>query len=85
MKTTTYTINNIGRAEIKKFLSENHKLGGGHFDEAMLSAWAADAEFNLAEGNPAIVEIRSFDTVSGHTEIYTISDSGIDALEISEE
>jgi hypothetical protein len=49
----------------------------------MLRAWAADAEFQLAEGNDSFIEIWSFDTISGHTETFSISDAGIDADEVS--
>ena len=31
-----------------------------------------------ADENTATIEIRSWDTVSGHTETYTISEAGID-------
>ena len=45
----TYTVNDTGLAEIQEFLADNHKLGGDHFTADMLRAWAADAEFQLAE------------------------------------
>lgn len=48
----------------------------------MIQAWARDAGFQLGEGNSASIEIRSRDTVSGHTENYTISDAGLDCIEI---
>lgn len=82
MKIKQYRVNATGLEEIKKFLADNHKLGGEHFDNAMLHAWAQDAEFQLGEGNSASIEIRSCDTVSGHTENYTISDAGLDCEEI---
>jgi hypothetical protein len=82
MKIKQYRVNATGLEEIKKFLSDNNKLGGEHFDDSMLRAWARDAEFQLGEGNPAGIEIRSRDTVSGHTENYTISDAGLDCIEI---
>jgi hypothetical protein len=82
MKATFKTVNATGISEIKEFLANNHKKGGDHFDVGMLSAWAKDAEFQLSEGNPASVEIRSFDSVSGHTETFTISDSGINCEEV---
>lgn len=77
-----YSINEIGKQEIKQFLADNHKLGGDHFDDEMINAWAADAEFQLSEGNPATIEIRSFDSVHGRTQEYRISDAGIDKKEI---
>lgn len=77
MQVKRYNVNDKGLAEIKAFLSEKHKLGGDHFTPAMLHAWAQEAEFQLDEGNPASIEIRSFDSVSGHTEDYTISNEGL--------
>lgn len=82
MKATIKTVNEIGLQEIHSFLAEKHKLGGDHFSRDMLRAWAQDAEFQIGEGNPASIEIRSFDSVSGHTETYTISDSGLDCEEV---
>ena len=82
MKTKQYSVNEQGLNEIKEFLASNHKKGGDHFTREMLQAWAADAEFQLAEGNPASIEIRAWDAVSGHTETFTISDAGLDCVEI---
>lgn len=82
MKAKQYSVNEQGLSEIQSFLADKHRLGGAHFDRAMLQAWAQDAEFQLGEGNPASIEIRSFDSVSGHAENYTISDNGLDCEEI---
>lgn len=82
MKIKQYTVNSKGLKEIHRFLAENHKKGGDHFDEEMLRAWARSAEFQLSEGNSASIEIRSSDSVSGHTENMTISDEGLDCEEI---
>ena len=82
MKVKQYIVNDKGLVEIHQFLADKHKLGGDHFDRSMLQAWAQDAEFQLGEGNPASIEIRSFDSVSGHTENYTISDEGLDCEEV---
>ena len=71
------TINAAGQAEIAAFLAARHKKGGDHFTTSMLSAWAADAERQLNDGSSASIEIRSWDTVSGYPETYTISESGI--------
>jgi hypothetical protein len=86
MKTINYTVNEQGLSEIKEFLADNHKKGGDHFGHDMLLAWAADAEFQLAEGNPATIEIKSWDSIHGRTQEFTISDSGLDAetVEIEE-
>ena len=81
-----YTVNAAGLSEIAAFLAAHHKKGGDHFTTDMLSAWASDAERQLGDGNTATIEIRSWDTVSGHTETYTISEAGIDTevVEIDE-
>ncbi len=82
MKARNYTVNENGLNQIHKILAEHHKLGGDHFDKKMLRAWAADAEFQLEQGNPAMIEIRAWDSISGHTETFTISDEGFDVEEI---
>lgn len=83
---TNYTINNNGIDQIANFLRETHKNGTVIAESVeMLGAWASDAEFQLGEGNPALIEVRSFDAVSGHTTTFTISDSGIDAVEVIDE
>lgn len=85
MKFRAYAVNENGMQQIHEFLAERHKKGGEHFTKGMLRAWAADAEFQLAEGNPATIEIRSFDAKSGRTETFTISDEGLDFEEIGAE
>ena len=74
------TINAIGKQEIADFLAQNHKRGS-NFDAHMINAWAADAENQLNMGNPPAIEIRSWDSVHGHTQTYTISDEGVDSEE----
>lgn len=78
------TINAAGIAEIAAFLAEVHKLGGGHFTPDMLRAWASDAEFQLAEGNSPTIEVRSWDSVTGRTETFTISEAGVDSAEFDD-
>lgn len=82
MQFPTKTINAVGLAEIHAFLAARHKLGGDHFTPAMLRALADEAEFQLSDGNPASIEIRSCDAASGHNEEFTVSDAGIDAAMI---
>jgi len=79
MKATIHHVNEQGLKEIAQFLADNYKKGGAHFTPDMLAAWVQDAEFQLGEGNPASIEIRSFDSVSGRAEEYTISPAGLDA------
>jgi len=82
MKVKQYSVNEKGLAEIHQFLAEKHKLGGDRFGPSELRAWAQAAEFQLGEGNDASIEIRSFDSVSGHAETYTISPEGLDCEEV---
>lgn len=77
MVPATPTVNERGLAEIKDFLSANHRKGD-NFSVEMLRAWAADAEFQLGEGNPATIELRPVDSVHGRTLEYTISPAGLD-------
>jgi predicted NUDIX family NTP pyrophosphohydrolase len=78
MKATIQTVNETGLAEIRAILSKHHKLGGDHFTKAMIDAWAAEVEFQLAEGNSPSFEIRSWDNVSGYTQVFTLSDESIE-------
>ena len=80
--TTTRTVNEKGLDEIREFLAENHKMGSS-FARSNLIAWAAEAEFQLREGNPASIEIKGSDSTTGHTREYTVSDAGLDT-EVSE-
>jgi hypothetical protein len=79
---TQFSVNAQGKKEILNFLAKNHKKGGDHFTDEMLNAWAAEAEFQLSEGNPASIEIKSFESVNGCTQEFTISDAGLDREEI---
>lgn len=80
---TQYTVNDNGIAQIAEFLRNNHKKGEMIAENAdMLRAWAADAEFQLGQGNPASIEISSFDSLRGYTQSYNISDEGLDSEEI---
>lgn len=86
MQATIKTINSAGIKEIHAFLAENHKLGGDHFTPDMLRAWAQDAEFSLSKGNDAGIELKSWESVHGHTQTFTVSDAGLDTetVEIDE-
>ena len=81
MKTIIKTVNNQGIDEIRQFLADNHKKGD-NFTRDMLLAWANEAEFSLSEGNDAVIEIKSWDSIRGRTQTYTISAAGLDCVEI---
>lgn len=86
MKSTNYIVNKQGLNEIRDFLSVNHIKGGDHFTNEMLSAWAADAEYQASEGNPPTIEIKASESVNGYTQEYQISSAGGDvkSVEIDE-
>lgn len=77
-------VNATGLKEIRNFLALNHRLGGEHFTDEMIRAWARDAEFQIAEGNPAAIEIKARDSVTGATLTYDISEDGQDWGEVWE-
>ena len=78
---TLRTINAAGRAEIRGFLTNNHQRAAGGFTTAQLDAWMAEAEFSLAEGNDASIELRASLSIHGHTQTFCVSPAGIDKLD----
>lgn len=78
MQVEVFSVNENGLQQIATFLAENHKKGANYFTRDMLIAWAADAEFSLAEGNDAAIEIKSYDSIHGYTQTFTISKEGLD-------
>lgn len=78
VQVTTATVNDKGIDEIADVLAARHLLGGDHFTIPMFRAWAAEAEYNYINNGGAFIEITSKDTVSGHTELYEVSDAGLD-------
>lgn len=79
MKITMKVVNQQGLVEIREFLAANHKKGD-NFTPGMIQAWARDADFQLAEGNPASIEIRACDSIHGRTQELRISDEGLDSV-----
>jgi len=73
-------INQQGYGEILDFLRKNHRFcqDNDFFDKKMLDAWATDAEFQLAEGNPPTIEIPAHYAVCGRAIELRISDEGVD-------
>ena len=74
------SINAHGLNEIHAFLAANHKRGGDHFTPSMLRAWASEAEFQLGEGNPPTIELKSYDSIHGYAQEFTVSDAGVDSV-----
>lgn len=81
---STIRINTTGINQIRQFLADNHKLGGDHFDDAMLSAWAADVERNYSEQGEAEFEIRGMYSVTGNPVICRLSSDGYDRTDRDE-
>jgi len=77
-----YTVNANGLAQIRAHLAERTKKGGEHFTDSMIHAWAEKVEQSLSDNGHADFEIRSWDTISGHTELCSITDDGIDARDM---
>jgi len=75
-------VNAVGMEQVSAALSKLHKLDISHFNFAMLHAWAAEAEQSFENDGVASFEIKSRDSVSGHTELVTISADGLDIEEI---
>ncbi len=82
MKMNTFTVNEKGINEIKEFLANHHKKYQGEIYREQLNAWVREAEFQISEGNPASIEIKSWDSISGHTEELTLSAEGLDKEEV---
>ena len=82
MQATIQTVNAAGLAEIAAFLADNHVTGGDYFTADRLRAWAADAEFSLAEGNGAAIELAARDSVHGRTQTFEISAAGLDSQNV---
>ena len=73
---TTYQINAAGLAFIAEELIQRHKkFAYSAPTREMLQAWAADVESRIEDGNGAEFEIRSWDSVSGHTELVRLDET----------
>ena len=83
---TVKTVNDIGLNEIARFLKENHKKGDLiSSSPSMVRHWAVQADDQLDYGNSASIEIRSFDSIYGRTQEFTVSDAGIDTNQIEDD
>lgn len=72
------TVNETGLAEIRAFLTEEHKRGGDYWTDSMLSAWASEAEEHMSAGNPPTIEIKAHESVRGEVMEFEVSEAGID-------
>lgn len=82
MKAKIYTVNGKGLDEIHQFLAEHHKDGLSFANKASLYAYALEAESHIDDKNPAFIELKSWETLSGHTETFDLSRECIDVEEV---
>ena len=76
-------LNEHGLKEIREFLVENHKNGEWFADDLpdvtkALHGYAQEAERQIGFGNPPSIELKAWETVTGHTQEFRISDAGLD-------
>ena len=74
-KYTTVTVNEAGRQKIKGFLLERSSIE--YLTEAMLTAWANEAEYHYIASASAYIELPRRLAKSGHTETLEL-DHGTD-------
>lgn len=71
-------VNENGIEQIAEFLRNTHKQGNKIVnDNDMLAAWIVDAEYSLCQHDIAQLEVKCWDSATGHTEVFTVSDEGI--------
>jgi hypothetical protein len=70
------TVNETGLMAIQVWLSER-MINGDLLGPDNIGALATEAEFQMGEGNPPCIELRAWESVSGHTEEFTIPADGI--------
>lgn len=80
----TYQLNDAGMQQLRQFLANNLKLRPEVELDEVLGAWAQEAEQSLNAGNPAIVELKNWESLDGHTQTFEITDAGVDTFEIDE-
>ena len=78
MQITIQTINAAGLKEIAEFLRESSTISNPGADQ--IAAFARDAEFQLAEGNGASIELAARQSLTNRPVTFTVSDAGIDTL-----
>ncbi len=72
-----HKINKDGLKQIKQFLMKNHRcFQNKQPDKKCLSALATEAEQHADDGNGCYIEITSFYSIHGRTQIFEISESG---------
>jgi len=76
--TTNRYVNPVGLAEIAEFLAAST---GTVPSPPGLCAWARDAEYQMANDNPPIIEVGASASLSGRPEMFTVSDAGIGSEE----
>lgn len=84
MKRTVQYVTERGINEIATFLAENHTRGANYFTKDMLRAWADEADYKLQDGEAPTIEIKSFDSIHGRNQTFTVSKDGLGFTEIDD-
>lgn len=85
MTLKTHRLNAAGIQELRDFLIANLKLRDGvSLDDDIVSAWAQDAEQSADNGNPPMIELRAWESLSGATQTFTVSGSGVEVSAIDD-
>lgn len=74
----TKVVNATGLAEIKSFLRRRHFVQD--WEKNYLRALAERAERQMARGSPPVIELKAWESLSGHVEEFQISDAGITTI-----
>lgn len=83
-----YRINNNGLLEMAEWLGEHYRKavesghGADYFGHNNMRAFAAQAEFQLEQGNPACIELKAYESVNGWAEEFEVSPAGIDTEQV---
>ena len=72
----TISITPAGLQQIRTALASHHRLGGDHFTEDMLHAWASAAEQAWQPGEHPQVEIPGRDAIGGTPVVIFIDAAG---------
>lgn len=76
------TVNQNGLKAIRTFLEISHVVC--EFSDSMIAAWASDIENSWAEGNGPCFEIPARYSLTGHPQIFCLSESSFDTYEVEE-
>jgi len=82
MKMIVKVINDNGLEQIKAFLIKHHASGGTDLERHILESWGYDAEYEMSNGRPPCIHLRSWEAIDGCARDFLITNEGIDTREI---